>query len=185
MLLRKEAKLFKRVDDAYTTRRVLWTEPMDDLKKPLGNAVYALQDQSENKADNYEDEFEQNKNASYLDRSDSNNDLESGPGVDESTKGKDPARLARPSRSTAKKISYAEDQDDGFDTVLAIESDAEDDNEGFEVSGSQSLKSLRRTFSLMISNLVPPMARSLRPAPLTFDVTIVPGIVVLGLAVIL
>lgn len=179
------------VDDAHTTRRVLWTEPVDHLKKPLGNAVYALQGHKDNEGDDYEDDDDEDEEADEKTEGSFSRACGSDFGAVHSPKGKGLARPARPSRSTAKNMSYAEDEDDVFDNGGSVmESDIEDDmddedQDGDKVSRFPASKSFRRPdllTGLDYRSSASAMARSLLPVPLTTNVTVVPRVV--GLAVV-
>ncbi|KAJ4409968.1 hypothetical protein N0V82_009370 [Gnomoniopsis sp. IMI 355080] len=140
----------ERVDDAYTTRKVSWTEPIDHLKKPLGNAVYALQSPNNNEGNNNEDESDEDEDVNYLAQRSSSRLRSSGSGNLESFKGKilaRPALSTRPARSTAKKVSYAEDEEDILDGGSVMESKSEDGESDGDEQKAKGLKAHKRSRS--------------------------------------
>lgn len=113
------------MDDAYTTRKVAWTEPIDDLKKPLGNAVYALQDQK-NEGDDDEYDFDEDEVDADPEPRQYSRARSSESSLMQASKARGPAR---PARKAAKNVSYAEDEDDVFDEASPVESGGHSDEQ--------------------------------------------------------
>lgn len=111
------------MDDAYTTRKVAWTEPIDDLKKPLGNAVYALQGQK-NGPDGDEYDFDDDEGDDDPEPRQYSRARSSESSFMQSSKARGPVR---PARKAAKNVSYAEDEDDVFDEASPVDSGGHSD----------------------------------------------------------
>lgn len=124
------------MDDASTTRKVLWTEPIDDLKKPLGNAVYALQGQKNEGHDDDEYDFDDDEGDDYLEPRQYSRARSSESSITQTSKARGSVRLAR---KAAENVSYAEDKDDIFDEASPVESGGNsDDHDGEEREGQVS-----------------------------------------------
>lgn len=114
-ICRYESRLIDSSITNLVARKVGWTEPVDDLTKPIGNAVYALQ-YNENEDNHGEDEIYED------DRDDDENDNGGSSrfaGAGSSSHDLDSTRLAR----AGNRVSHVKNQEDTF---------AEDSDSGTE-----------------------------------------------------